>query len=362
MTGAVSKTCSGPDSSLAQARSIAPGSAEVLNTTVYWLRSVGRCPEVIEAAEHAIRTDPNGMRMWTGVYNELAVCKTVTGHAGEEIVLQARADQLNPRSPWKFIRYRRMGFALGHAGQGSGRNRVSRTIARHQSGGSTNQWTYRVLTAAYERSCRMEEAKRSLAAADRLWPYDTVRSHFPDFPSGAVFAEQIRGYQSGLRLAGGSPTTSIKIRTLECRRMAHWKPGSRDPHRPAYPGRRRSGPWNSSAFLPRPTRSSSTQCRIHGAGQSLERSGWRFAGLGGSFADTAQHRLGRKRRTKAVPLGISTDPSSRSVGIRNASMAATWRCARLNSATRRSIRYRGGREAMGKAAEKAEVELALQEW
>ena len=83
----------------------------VLNITVYWLRSVGRCAEVIEAAEHAIRIDPNRMRTYTGVYNELAVCKTWTGHAEEELALQAKADQLNPRSPWKFNRYRHMGFA-----------------------------------------------------------------------------------------------------------------------------------------------------------------------------------------------------------------------------------------------------------
>ena len=96
---------------LAQARALEPGSEEVLNDTVYWLRSVGRCAEVIEAAEHAIRMNPHRMRMWTGVYNELAVCKTWTGHAEAEIALQAQADQLNPRSPWKFIRYLRMGFA-----------------------------------------------------------------------------------------------------------------------------------------------------------------------------------------------------------------------------------------------------------
>src|SRR4029077_19116792 len=77
---------------LARARASAPGSAEVFNTTVYWLRSAGRCQEVIEAAQHAIQTDTNRTRMWTGVYNELAMCKTWTGHAEEEITLQAKVD------------------------------------------------------------------------------------------------------------------------------------------------------------------------------------------------------------------------------------------------------------------------------
>jgi hypothetical protein len=65
-----------------------------------------------------------------------------------------------------------------------------------------SQWTYRLLAAVYARTGQMEQAKRSLAEADRLWLYDTVRSHFPGDPSSAVFAEQITGYQAGLRLAG----------------------------------------------------------------------------------------------------------------------------------------------------------------
>ena len=55
---------------------------------VYWLRSVGRCEEVIEAAQRVIQTDPNGVRVMTGIYHELAVCKTWTGHAEEAIALQ----------------------------------------------------------------------------------------------------------------------------------------------------------------------------------------------------------------------------------------------------------------------------------
>ena len=110
---------------LAQARALQPGSASVLNIVVYWLRSVGRCAEVIEAAEHAIRIDPNRMRTYTGLYNELAVCKTRTGHAEEELALQALADQLNPRSPLKFSRYRHMGFAALMLGRDQKRSSFS---------------------------------------------------------------------------------------------------------------------------------------------------------------------------------------------------------------------------------------------
>ncbi len=188
---------------LAQARALAPGSAEVLNTAVYWLRSVGRCEEVIEATQHAIQTDPNRMRMWTAVYNSLAICKTWTGHAEEEITLQATADQLNPRSPWKFSRYNHMAFASLMLGRDQDAiNFLQRSLAINpEVHGGTNA-IYRWLAAAYARTGQMEEARRSLAAADRLWPYDTVRSHFPDNASSTVYAEQVRAYQAGLRRAG----------------------------------------------------------------------------------------------------------------------------------------------------------------
>ena len=83
---------------LEQARTIAPDSKFVLNTYVYWLRTVGRCPEAIELAQQALKTDAGGIRPWTGIYNELSVCKIYTGDAEEGLTLQAEADRLNPLS------------------------------------------------------------------------------------------------------------------------------------------------------------------------------------------------------------------------------------------------------------------------
>jgi tetratricopeptide (TPR) repeat protein len=170
---------------LAQARAIAPDSPEVLNITLYWLRTLGRCPEVIEAAERGIRLDPNRMRMQTGVYNELAVCKTWAGHAEEDITLQEQANQLNPRSPWAFSRYRHMGFASLMLGRDQDAiTFLQRSLALNPEG--SDQWAYRLLAAAYARLGKFEEARRSLAEADRRWPYDTVRSHFTRSRSGVI--------------------------------------------------------------------------------------------------------------------------------------------------------------------------------
>jgi hypothetical protein len=81
--------------------------------------------------------------------------------------------------------------------------------------------------------------------------------------------------------------------------------------------------------------------------------------LGGSFADTAQHRLGRKMHEltagdfhrPVVAVGWNSERfDGRNLALRLAVLGYTqvyW--------------YRGGREAW-EAAEQAEVELALQEW
>jgi adenylate cyclase len=40
------------------------------------------------------------------------------------------------------------------------------------------------------------------AEANRIWPFDTVRGHWPEDPTNAVYAGQVRSYQDGLRRAG----------------------------------------------------------------------------------------------------------------------------------------------------------------
>ena len=74
---------------------------------------------------------------------------------------------------------------------------LQRSLALNPDNDSTQGWTDRLLAAAYARTGQMEEAKRSLAEADRLWPYDTVRSHWPEDPSSAVLC------RADQRLSGG---------------------------------------------------------------------------------------------------------------------------------------------------------------
>jgi tetratricopeptide (TPR) repeat protein len=64
------------------------------------------------------------------------------------------------------------------------------------------QNSIRQMACAYARMGEIDKAHAALAEANRIWPFDTVRGHWPEDPTNAVYADQIRSYQEGLRRAG----------------------------------------------------------------------------------------------------------------------------------------------------------------
>src|ERR1700712_5989916 len=64
------------------------------------------------------------------------------------------------------------------------------------------QSVLRQMAAAYAWLGEDDPARQTLAEADRLFPFDTVRGHWPEDPTSDVYAGQIRRYQEGLRRAG----------------------------------------------------------------------------------------------------------------------------------------------------------------
>ena len=199
--GAASRTCGAPGNCWRRRAHSNRGLRGCSILALYWLRTVGRCAEVIEAAEHAIRIDPNRMRALTGLYNELAVCKTRMGHAEEELALQAQADELNPRSLFKFSRYRHMGFAalmLGRDQDAIGF--LQRSLAINpQAGGLPGP------IACWRQPIPGRPDRRGEALAGRavrLWPYITVRGIYPEELTSPVYAQQIRDYQAGSAARG----------------------------------------------------------------------------------------------------------------------------------------------------------------
>ncbi len=211
---------------------------------------------------------------------------------------------------------------------------------------------------AYARTGQTEEARRSLSAADRLWPYFTIRSVSPEELSSPVYVQQTRNYQVGLRLAGardhadedadfGVPADG-SLHSAIAGRTPIEAPGARTIRTPEL-----------VTFLAdaRPlvidTASNSWGTSIPGA------IGLKFSGLGGSFADEAQDRLRRKMaeltggnlNQAVVAVGWNSERfDGRNLALRLVALGCTnvfW--------------YRGGREAW-EVAGLPESELVMQDW
>jgi len=125
------------------------------------------------------------------------------GYAEEGLALQDEADRLNPLSPYKFVRYAEMGWISLMLGRDREAGMyLERSLALHRDPDDSNtQLRYRFLAAAYAGTGQMDEARRALSEADRLWPYVTVRLG-PLFLLSSMYGEQFQRYRDALRLAG----------------------------------------------------------------------------------------------------------------------------------------------------------------
>jgi tetratricopeptide (TPR) repeat protein len=339
---------------LTQARSIAPGSEVVLNYTVQWLRRMRRYEEAIVVAEELIRRFPNN----PAGYFDLAQSKTVAGHAEEAFPLQERAIQLDPRSPWLFKRYRDMGLASLLLGRDEDAIRFLERSISINPDFYDHQWTYRFLGAAYARTGRSADARHALSEGDRLFPYDTVRSHWPDDSSSSVYGEQTRRFQEGLRLAGerdhADEDADFKV------------PADGDLHSnfagptpTAVPGATTIRSTDLTTLLAE-ARPVVIDTVSYSWGRSIPGAiGLRYSGVGGSFTDVVQDRLrskiheltGGDLSRPIVAVGWNVERfDGRNLALRLAALGYVniyW--------------YRGGREAW-EVNGLPETELSLQDW
>jgi adenylate cyclase len=346
---------------LAKARELEPASGLVLNNYVYWLRTVGRCPEVMELAEQALQTDPNRMRVFTGIYNELAVCKVWAGHAEEALALQAEADRLNPFSPFKFNRYHQMGWALLLLGRvPDATTFLERAIAMNPN----DQFGRRWLAAAYALGGRLEEARRCLAEVNRLWPYDTARG-FRGYscprglsPNIVCSTAQMEKFQDAMRQAGLRDHADEEADFgVPADGNLHSEVAGRTPM--SAPGATTIRTAELARFVTdrRPlVINAVTDLRVLSIPGSV---GLAFSGLGGSLTDEAQDRL----RSKLWDLTdgdlhrpiVAVGWNSESFGGRNLAL----RLVALGYT--RVYWYRGGREAW-EVAGMPETDVDLQVW
>jgi len=182
---------------LADAAAINPDDERVLANTGYLLRMQRRCTEAITAQQRVLKINPNSH--WA--YNEIGACLTALGRAEEAIPMFERANRLDPLGPYAWSRYHHIGWAMLMLERDEEAiNWMQRALAANPN--VRPDWhAFFILgiAAAHARLGHLEEAHRLVAEANHVWPYDTVRSHFPD---DLDHAAQIERYQTALRLAG----------------------------------------------------------------------------------------------------------------------------------------------------------------
>jgi len=340
---------------LMQARAIAPYSEDVLNLAANLLHVAGRWQEGISVAKELIRRFPNAE---TGYY-ELAQALIAVGQEEEAIPLEEKAIQLNPRSPWLFARYRDIGCASALLDKDQDAIAFSeRSLALNPDNSGFRVTTYRRLAAAYARSGQIPAAKHALAEADRLEPYETVRTYRPCAPLNTVATEAIGRDEDALRVAGERDHADEDADfSLPADAKLHNQFTGLTPT--SAPGARTIRTADLVRFL-----AQAQPIVIDTVSYSWGRSvpgavGLQNAGLGGSFTDAAQDRLSRKMQE------LTSGDLSKPI------VAVGWNSERFDgrNLTLRLVAlgytqvywYRGGREAW-EVANLPETDLVLQEW
>jgi adenylate cyclase len=183
-----------------RALAIAPRSEVVLRTNLFLLRVQERWKDTTVEAQRFIEMFPNDP---IG-YNFLGLCKTFAGNAEQGIEMAKQAIHINPRAPNVSGLYRDIGFASLMLGRDHDAiTFFERSLALNPDAEAfSRQSVIRQMAAAYARMGENDQARRALAEANRLFPFDTVRGHWPEDPTNTIYAQQVRNYQDGLRRAG----------------------------------------------------------------------------------------------------------------------------------------------------------------
>jgi TolB-like protein/class 3 adenylate cyclase/Tfp pilus assembly protein PilF len=184
----------------ADAAAINPNHLDVLRAAAFLLRAQDRYAEAISAYRRILDDYPDRDQS----YKQIGMLLTTTGRPEQAIPMLETAIRRNPRSADNPSRYLDLGFAFLMLEQDEQAVFwTQRALAANPNKNSPFRiQAYIRLAASYARLRRLDEAHGALGEANRAWPYDTVRSHWPDDSSNQVAVAQIERYQTALRLAG----------------------------------------------------------------------------------------------------------------------------------------------------------------
>jgi adenylate cyclase len=342
---------------VAEALRLAPTSELALVAQVHLLHGQLRMGDLLIPAGRLIELYPNN----PDGYEHLARGKENVGRFEEAIPLFEKAIQLDPRDPQIYQRYGYMGFTMMQAGHyRDAATWFARSLAANPDAPPPVRATrYRNMSAALALSGQLEEAHKASQEAQTLWPFDTVRSHFPHDLTNAALVAQELVFRRGLGLAGvrdhadeGAVSDAVADDKL------HVDLAGYTPNR--VPGATTLHTEEVSELLAPPQKPLVLDTIMHSWGRSIPGAvGLAGAGLGGSIDDLAQDRLRRKMQ---VLTGGDLNAAIIVVG---------WNCERFdgrNLALRlvamgytHVLWYRGGREAW-EVAGLPETELLASNW
>jgi adenylate cyclase len=284
---------------ISDARALEPTSEGVLIGALRLLDAQHRWEDMIPAAERLIQAFPNRVEG----YDSLATAKRYTGRAGEAVPLYEKSIRIDPRDPFLYNRYAFLGFALMQLQRWEeSAIWVERSLAANpEAPRPIRSARFRILAADYAMTGRPDDAHRAVDEANKLWPFGTVRSNFPENPASLVLMAQIERLNNAQRLAGlrdhAEEDADFGVAPDD---KLHQDLAGRTPT--TGPGAATTTTAELVTFLAQ-RKPIVIDTALYSWGRSLPGAiGLKNAGLGGSFSDSAQDHLKAKMQelTKVI--------------------------------------------------------------
>ncbi len=344
------------DRLIAAAAAINPDHPDVLDSAAWLLRAQDRYQEAIAAYQHLVERYPN---YYTG-YGQIGMLLSWTGYPEQGIPIMLEQLRRAPQNPGNRTVYDQLGYANLLIGKDEEAIYWSRRAlaAAPNIPRIVRAYSYFRIAAANARLGHLGEARDAISDANRAWPYDTVRAHFPEDCNNPIAVAQIASFQAALRLAGHRD---------HAQEDADFGAASDDslpeelgrPTPTSVPGARTIYTAQLRLFLTE-HKPIIIDTMMYWWGRSLPGAiGLKRAGAGGSYSDGAQDRLRQKMQALTngnlvmpiVAAGFNSERiDGRNLALRLVALGYTnvyW--------------YRGGREAW-EVAGLPETEVDVQEW
>jgi TolB-like protein len=336
-------------------RAINPNHPAVLASTALLLRGQERYGEAIAAYRHLLDNDPNSHF----AYSQIGMLLSFLGRDEEAIPMIETAIRRDPRNPSARIFYGNLAWSLLMLGRYEDSNVwLRRALAAASNASPIQGAQYNLQIAA---ACvwlgQLDEAQRAIAEANRLWPYDTVRAHYPEDPTSQHVAH-IESYQAALRLAGhrDHAEEDADFGVVSDDKLPE---GFAGPTATTVPGATtiRTAALQQLLVDRKPI---VIDPMLYWWGRSIPGAiGFKHAGAGGSYSDTMQDRLGRKM------LELTGGDLSRpivAVGFNSERFDGHNLALRLVALGYSNVSwYRGGREAW-EVANLPETAIDIEKW